>query len=96
MVSLAIRFEQLIRDGVVDDYAEFARLGNVSRARISRIMNLLNLAPDIQAEIMFLPRVEQGKDPMTERELRAVVREVDWGRQREMSDALVANCFIAF
>lgn len=38
------------------------------------------LAPDIQEAILFLPRVERGKDPVTERELRAVVRELDWGR----------------
>ena len=43
-----------------------------------------NLAPDIQEAILFLPRVEQGKDAVTERELRAVVAEVSWARQREL------------
>ena len=40
-MALAIRFEQLVRDGVVADYAELARLGRVTRARMSQIMNLL-------------------------------------------------------
>ncbi|WP_339748264.1 hypothetical protein [uncultured Rubinisphaera sp.] len=40
---------------------------------MTQIMNLLNLAPEIQEEILFLPRVEQGGDPVTERELREVV-----------------------
>ena len=41
-------------------------------------MNLLNLAPDIQEAILFLPRDECGKDPVTERELRAVCRSTDF------------------
>lgn len=48
LMALAIRFEQLIRAGVVADYSELATLGHVTRPRISQIMNLLNLAPDIQ------------------------------------------------
>jgi len=84
LMALAIRFEQLVRDGVVTDYAELARLGQVTRARMSQIMNLLNLAPDIQEAILFLPRVERGKDSVTERELRQIVRELNWRKQRKM------------
>ena len=82
LMALAIRFEGLIRDGVVKDQAELARLGHVSRARLSQIMGLLSLAPDIQEAILWLPAVESGDDGVTERELREVVREGDWGRQR--------------
>ena len=57
-MALAIRFDQLIRDGVVADQTELARLGHVSRARLSQIMNLTNLAPDLQEQILHLPRVE--------------------------------------
>jgi len=46
LMALAIRFEGLIRDGVVRNQAELARLEHVSRARVSQIMNLLNLAKD--------------------------------------------------
>ena len=84
LMALAIKFDQMIRDGVVAGYAELATLGHVSRARMTQIMNLLNLAPDIQEAILFLPRVERGKDAITERELRAVVAEASWERQREM------------
>ena len=84
LMALAIRFEQLIRDGVVADQAELARLGHVSRARVTQIMNLLNLAPDIQEELLFLPPVESGKDPVTERELRDIVAVPDWRKQRRM------------
>ncbi len=83
LMALAIRFERLVRDGHVADYAELARLGHVTRARLTQIMNLLSLAPDIQEAILFLPPVESGKDRITERELRCVVDEVDWVRQRQ-------------
>ncbi len=82
--SLAIRFDQLIRDGVITDQAELARLGHVTRARMTQIMALLQLAPEIQEAILWLPAVESGDDGITERELREVVAELDWGRQRKM------------
>jgi hypothetical protein len=46
-----------------------ADLGHVTRARVCQIMNLLQLAPDIQEAILFLPRVEGGRDPIKERRL---------------------------
>lgn len=82
LMALAIRFDQLIRSGEVDDYADIARLGHVSRARVTQIMNLLSLAPDIQEAILFLPRTVQGRDPITERDIRQIVAEMDWNKQR--------------
>src|SRR5262249_29987473 len=64
LLALALRFDQLIRAGVVADYATLARVGHVSRARISQIMNLLVLAPDIQEQLLFLPRTQRGRDPL--------------------------------
>ena len=82
LMALAIHFDELIRKGVVRDYADIARLGQVSRARVSQIMDLLNLAPDIQEEILFLPRVREGRDPVTERQIRLVVKDDNWATQR--------------
>lgn len=84
LMALAIRFDQLIRDGVVADYAELARLGHVSRARVTQIMNLLNLAPDIQEWLLFLPPVVRGRDPVGERELRSLATETVWAKQRRI------------
>ncbi len=84
LMALAIRFDGLINDGHVQDYADLARLGYVSRARITQIMNLLNLAPDIQEEVLFLPRMIVGRDPITERDLRPIVALVDWSKQRDV------------
>ena len=51
-MGMAIHFDELLRGCVVADYAELARLGHVSRARISQVMNLLSLSPDIQEEVL--------------------------------------------
>ena len=84
LMALAIRFDQLIRDGEIADYAEIARLGHVTRARVTQIMNLLHLAPDIQEAILDLPRVEHGRDPITERDLRPIAAVIDWRKQRRL------------
>lgn len=84
LMALAIRFDELIRSGEVQDYAELARLGHVTRARMTQIMNLLNLAPDIQEELLFLPPTVQGRDAVGERDLRGITWEADWRRQRQM------------
>ena len=82
LMALAIHFEGLLRRGDVPDYATLARLGQVTRARMSQIMGLLHLAPDIQEEILFLPRTVHGRDPVTEHDLRPIAGLLDWERQR--------------
>lgn len=82
LMALAIRFDGLVRTGVVENYSDLARLGGVSFARITQILNLLNLAPDIQEELLFLKKTPGGHDHVTEWELRDVVTEPDWTKQR--------------
>ena len=84
LLALAIRFEELVIGGGVKNYAELARLGYVSRARVTQIMNLLELAPDIQEEVLFLPAQSSGRDTITERALRRLAVEPDWRMQRRM------------
>ena len=83
LMALAIRFDGLLRDGIVSDQSELARLAKVTQPRMTQIMNLLHLAPDIQEEILFLPDVASGRDPIHEKLLRPVAAEVAWGRQRK-------------
>jgi len=82
LMALAVRYDRLLREGVVADQTELARPAKVTQPRMTQIMNLLYLAPDIQEELLFLPLVTSGKDPVTERDLRPLAAEVDWGRQR--------------
>ena len=70
--------------GGITDQAELARLRHVTRARLTQIMNLLGLAPDIQVEILFLPATERGRDVVTEKQVRVMAAMADWGRQRKI------------
>jgi len=82
LMGLAIRFDQLLRDGVVANQTELARLARVTQPRMTQIMNLLHLAPDIQEDILFLPLVSEGRDAVSERDLRAITRCEPWPTQR--------------
>jgi hypothetical protein len=62
--ALAFRFDQLLCTGQITSYAELARLGRVTPARISQFMNLFSLASDLQEALLFLPRVVRGRDPL--------------------------------
>jgi hypothetical protein len=83
LMALAIRFDELLREGAVEDQADLARLGHISRARVTQIMNLLLLAPDIQEAILDLPLTVRGRDLITETMLRPIAAEVDWEEQRK-------------
>jgi hypothetical protein len=86
--ALAHRFEELLRRGEVADYSELARLGRVTRARISQIMSLLSLAPDLQEQVLFLPRTERGRDPIQMRHLLPIAQVADWKIQPQLWAAL--------
>lgn len=81
LMALAIKFQDMVSRGDVHDYADLARLGYVTRARITQIMNLLNLAPSIQEEILSCERDSPG---IQERQLRPVTSEVLWQEQRRL------------
>jgi hypothetical protein len=88
LLALALRFETLIREGRVADYTALAGLGHVSRARVSQIMNLLLLAPDIQEEILFLPARKRGRDPIHLARLQHIALNWNWTKQRRLWKAL--------
>jgi DNA invertase Pin-like site-specific DNA recombinase len=84
LLALALKFEGLIHQGVIKDYAELARLGQVSRARVTQIMNLLNLSAHIQGEILAWTEGTPGTESVRETTVRALSSEVSWNRQREL------------
>jgi hypothetical protein len=88
LLALALRLEGLLRSGQVASYAEVARLGHVTRARVSQVMGLLHLAPDLQERVLFLPRTQRGRDPLTLRQLLPIAAVPDWARQRRLWAAL--------
>jgi hypothetical protein len=84
LMALAIHFEQMLLDGDVEDMATLARYGQVTRARMTQIMNLLLLAPDIQEKLLNLPQTTSGRDSVILRELQALALEPDWTVQQQM------------
>ena len=82
LMALAIRFHEQIQKGKISDLSELARLAHVTQPRVTQIMNLTHLAPDIQEELLYLPRVLNGRAPIHERRLRPIVAEIDWSKQR--------------
>jgi hypothetical protein len=90
-MALALRFQGLLQQGLIADYATLARLGHVSRARVSQIMNLLVLAPDIQEALLFLPRTEKGRDPIHLGQLQPLAAALDWRQQRRRWQELHRN-----
>jgi hypothetical protein len=84
LMALAIRFEEQVRTGVLASYSEIADLGCVTRARISQIANLVNLAPDIQEALLFLPRTVCGRDAIHLRQLQLIASCIDWKKQRRL------------
>jgi hypothetical protein len=92
LMALALRFDGLVRSGEVGDHATLARLGHVTRARVSQIMSLLHLAPDVQEAILFLPRVERGRDPLVLRDLLPIAATPDWKRQRAVWGRRTGTC----
>jgi len=88
LMALAIRFDALLRQGAVASYSELGRLGHVTHARVSQVMSLLYLAPDIQEQILFLPRVQGGRDPIFLYQLMPIAAVIDWRKQRRMWNLL--------
>ncbi len=84
LMALAIRMEELVRTDIVRDYAELSRLGQVSPARISQIVGLNLLAPDIQEEILFFPPTLRGRDPLREPHVRPITGVLHGPAQRQM------------
>ena len=82
LMALAIRYDQMLNEGVVQSQTELAELLHVSQPRMTQIMNLLHLSPEIQEEVLLLPPVKAGRDSVTERELREIVTLWDWVSQK--------------
>lgn len=96
LMALAIRFDSLLRDGFVSDMSELARISSVTQPRISQIMNLLHLAPDIQEELLFLPAIKSGRAQIHEKGLRPLTMLIDWSDQRsswgEICSSIESRC----
>jgi hypothetical protein len=87
LLALAHYIEERIRAGEIEDLAAVARATGLTRARITQVMNLGLLAPEVQTAVA-------SRVPITERELRALAAEPDWqaqvARWRRIPDRRIA------
>lgn len=81
MLALAYFIEKTIEDGTLADYAHAARVLQLSRARLSQVLNLKLLAPSIQAQILT------GEIQTWERVLRKVLQTPVWKEQEEIFES---------
>ena len=84
LMALALRLDELVRSGQVASYSALASLGHVTRARISQILNLLHLAPDLQEALLFLPPTVRGRDAIILADLQPIAAACDWRKQRRL------------
>lgn len=83
VLALAMQFREMIRSGDARDCADLARLGGLTRERISQIMKLLWLAPDIQVDLLYLPPTPSGRFPVSEVAMRKIANRLAWPDQHE-------------
>ena len=91
LMALALRCEELIRTRQIASYSALAVLGQVTRARICQIMNLLHLAPDVQEALLFLPPTRRGRDAIILSDLQPITAALDWRKQRRLWRRLVSE-----
>jgi hypothetical protein len=84
LMALALRFDDLVRSEQIATYSELATFGHVTRARVSQIMALLCLAPDIQEALLFLQPTVRGRDPIVLADLQPIAAAFDWRKQRRL------------
>jgi ParB-like chromosome segregation protein Spo0J len=90
LLALAHHIEALIKKGAVRDRADVARRLGFTRSRITQILDLTLLAPDIQEEILFAEAVD-GREPFTERDARKIALIPEWWKQRDAWRAATAG-----
>jgi hypothetical protein len=88
VLALAIHFDEMIRRRDAKDHAHVARLSCLCRERVSQIVRLNYLAPDIQVELLYLPPVPAGSYPISETAMRKIANLLSWPDQRREWAAL--------
>jgi hypothetical protein len=94
VLALAIHFQDMIQRGEARNYADLARLGCITRERISQVMELIWMAPAIQQEILEFPPNKTGRFPVSEVAARRIAVHLDWVEQRDLWRKLKQDCHL--
>ena len=93
ILALAIYFDEMIRRGDARDYADIGRLSCLCRERVSQVMRLLYLAPEIQMELLYLPAASAARYPISETAVRKIANLLSWEDQhREWARLKQLHC----
>jgi hypothetical protein len=84
VLALAIQFREMLRLGEARDCADVARLGGLTRERISQIMKLNWLASDLQLEILYLTCAPGERCLVSEVAVRRIADHPSWVEQRNL------------
>ena len=88
LMALAIKLDGMMCGPETIKRTDIAQLGRVSRSRITQILNLLLLAPDLQERLLFLAPAGKGREPICEKKIRPLASEYDWELQRARFERL--------
>ncbi|MDO8738259.1 hypothetical protein [Candidatus Deferrimicrobium sp.] len=71
LLHKSIEWQALLESGKIASQADIARREGITRARVTQVMGMLRLAPEIQGQIQSLPDIA-GRSPVTARMLRPI------------------------
>jgi len=90
LLRKAIEWQALLESGRVRNQAEIARREGITRARVTQLMGLLRLAPEIQRHILSLPDMVR-QPAITERALRPIAQMEDLAHQKAKFQELLGE-----
>lgn len=73
LLRKAIEWQALLESGEASNRAAIARREGITRARVTQVMGLLRLAPEIQQQVLSLPDMAR-RPAITERALRPIAQ----------------------
>jgi len=89
LLRKAIEWQALLESGQIVNQADIAHREGITRARVTQVMGMLRLAPEIQQRILSIPKMVR-RPPITERMLRPIETIANYrGQLREFHKRLV-------
>jgi hypothetical protein len=88
LLALAHHLQELIDQGLVADYADIARLSGITRARVTQIMNLTLLAPQIQEKLLSYGTETIFTHNLNKNAIRMALKTPIWNEQIELFNTL--------
>lgn len=80
LLRKALEWQALLESGEASNQAAIARREDITRARVTQVMGLLRLAPEIQEHVLSLPDMVR-RSAITERALRPIAQIEDQKQQ---------------